>query len=332
MKALAWGVLASAAVACKGPPAGDSPSSTAVTAAPVPPSARPAASSRAPVASAEAVPAPRPEGTVEAGKLVNLTHESGGWIGQLERNPPARVWVSVSTKKEPLTPRGRAAHALIAELVAPGVVAPTALRAMTVAELSQASDAAAKQRLDREARVLANGTVEVTLTLAPSPALTRVELVANDEASVVRTWERLLGARETIAEKERQGLAQYQSLLAIDHVSGNAARIAVFRHDKTGRITAAEGNEAFSPMPREGALDEALARLSRHMTYSKSLDDHLAKLDRESLERALRFGDPPSLLVTPKQLEECLDRAQNIRRLIGERVKKRGADKALALP
>ncbi len=266
------------------------------------------------------------------GKLLKLAHESDGWVGELERRPPARVWVSVATKQQPLVPRGRAAHALIAEIVAPGVVAPTALRAMTVAELSQASDAAAKKRLKREARVLANGTVEVTLTLAPAPALTRVELTSNDEASVVRTWERLLGARETIPDGERLGLAQYQALLAIDHISGNAARVGVFRHDKTGRITAAEGNEAFSPTPREGALNEALARLSRHMTYSKSLDDRLAKLDRESLERALGFGSPPSLLVTPKQLEECLDRAQNIRRLIAERVKKRGADKALALP
>jgi hypothetical protein len=120
--------------------------------------------------------------------------------------------------------------------------------------------------------------------------------------------------------------------LVADHLAGNLARVGVYRHDKSGRITAADGNEAFSPAPTEGAQGDALSRLSRHMTYSKSLDDRLAKLEREGLERALGFGEPPTLLITPKQLEECLDRARNVRRLIAERVKQRGADKALALP
>lgn len=287
--------------------------------------------SAAPAPSAEA-PQPTLSAVLEGGKLGKLSFERGAWLGELERTPPARVLVTLATKEQPLAPRARAAHFRIAEQVAPGVVAPTALRALRVAELSQAADAPTRRRLEQHARVLGNGRVEVALTLAPAPTLTRVELTLLGDDSPAQAWEALLGAREPIPEAQRLGLAQYQALLVIDYVSANAARISVFRHAKTGRLTATEGNEAFSPVPKEGAQNDALTRLSRHMTYSKSLDERLGKLEREALERALGWGDPPTLLVTPKQVEECLERTRSVQRLIAERVKQRGADKALALP
>ncbi|MBI3202562.1 MAG: hypothetical protein HYZ29_13560 [Myxococcales bacterium] len=297
-----------------------------------------AASAARPVASV----APRPSGSaelpvplsvsIEQGTLAKISHDQGAWVGELERTPPARVWLTIATKKQPLAARARAAHARLAERVAPGVVAPTALRTLSVAEVSRAASGEVRKRLERDARVLANGTIEVALTLAPAPTLTRVDLAAVDPDSPVQAWERLLGARDAVPEAAASGLAQYQALLTVDHLAGNLARVGVYRQDKSGRITAADGNEAFSPTPTEGALSDALSRLSRHMTYSKSLDDRLSKLEREELERALGLGEPPTLLVTPKQLEECLDRARNVRRLIAERVKQRGASQALALP
>ncbi|MBK8999832.1 MAG: hypothetical protein IPM35_29290 [Myxococcales bacterium] len=335
MRRLGWAcwLALGAPVACKEPaPTSDAATSVAV------PSAAPSASvaaapapSTAPAPSAGA-PQPKLSAVLEDGKLGKLSFERGAWLGELERTPPARVLVTLATKDQPLGPRARAAHFRIAELVAPGVVAPTALRALSVAELSHAADSPTRKRLEKQARVLGNGSVEVALTLAPAPTLTRVELTRLGEDAPAQGWETLLGAREPIPEAQQLGLAQYQALLVIDYVSGNAARISVFRHAKTGRLTATEGNEAFSPVPKEGGQNDALTRLSRHMTYSKSLEERLGKLEREALERALGWGDPPTLLVTPKQVEECIERARSVRRLIAERVKQRGADKALALP
>lgn len=335
-RGLAWALLC-AAVACKGqspealssaaPPASTAPAPSAAAAPSVS-----APAPRAPASSAEASRPASAASVVESGKLKKLSFERGLWVGELERNPPARVWVTLATKEQPLAPRARAAHFRIAERVAPGVVAPTALRALSVAELGQAADPATKKRLETQARVLANGTVEAALTLAPAPTLTRVDLAVGGEDAPAHAWEARLGTRERIPDKEQTGLALYQALLVIDYVSGNEARVGVFRHDKTGRITAADGNEAFSPVPREGAQSDALTRLSRHMTYSKSLSERLEKLTRAELESALRWGEPPSLLVTPKQVEECVERARSIQRLIAERVKQRGADEALALP
>jgi hypothetical protein len=303
------------------------------------PSTAPLGSASGASASASAAGSAQPEGPrasgvaiVDAAKLRRLSFEGGLWVAELERTPPARAWVTLATQSQPLAPRARAAHFRIAERVAPGVVAPTALRALSVAELSQAADGPTRKQLEKLARVLANGTVEVALTLAPAPTLTRVELGDVGEDKPARAWETSLGAREPIAEGQRVGLAQYQALLVIDYVTANGARVSVFRHDKTGRITAAEGNEAFSAVPKEGTQHDALTRLSRHMTYSKSLEERLSKLERAELEGALGWGEPASLLITPKQLDECIDRVRSVRRLMAERVKQRGAEKALGLP
>ena len=72
------------------------------------------------------------------GKLLKLAHESDGWVGELERRPPARVWVSVATKQQPLVPRGRAAHALIAYPFVLRAVLPAA-RAFLYAARTQRS-------------------------------------------------------------------------------------------------------------------------------------------------------------------------------------------------
>jgi len=333
-------LLASALfVACRGEAPGAGTSTAA--SGPAPASASALVASSAPRSSASAAvaatpsaepPKPTMAASVESGKLSKLAFEDGAWVGELERTPPARVWVGLASKDQPLAPRARLAHFRIAEQIFPGVVAPTALRALSVAELSRAADAATRKRLEKQARVLGNGTVEACLTLAPSPSLTRVELTRLGEDSPVQAWETSLAAREPVPEAQRPALAQYQALLVIDYVSGNEARVSVHRHDKTGRITAAEGNEAFSPVPKQGAQHDALTRLSRHMTYSKALEERLTRLERGELERALGWGEPPTLLVTPKQLDECVERTRSVRRLIAERVKQRGADKALALP
>lgn len=332
-------LIALGAACSKTQPEGTGPNTTASAAAATSASvafATASASATEPAASASGSTGTAPPTSgialVEAATLAKLTFEKGMWVAELERTPPARAWLTLATKEAPLAPRSRAAHFRIAERVAPGVVAPTALRALSVAELSRVADAPTRKRLEKQARVLANGTVEVALTLAPSPALTRVEVRDIGEESPVRAWETRLGAREPVPGAERLGLAQYQALLVIDYVSDNGARVTVFRHDRSGRITAAEGNEAFSAVPKEGAQNDALTRFSRHMTYSKSLAERLDKLERADLESALGWGQPPTLLVTPKQIDECVDRLRSVRRLMAERTKQRGKDLALGLP
>jgi hypothetical protein len=279
-----------------------------------------------------AAPQPSPAQSVETAKLEKLRFERGQWVGELSRAPPLRVLVTLSTKEQPLLPRARAAHFRIAELLSPGLVAPTALRAVTVEELGLAADDPARKRLASHARVLANGSVEVALTLAPAPTLVQVELTRLVEESIAHSWESSLGGRDPVPPARAAELAQYQSLLAVDYVAGNAARARVYRHERSGRITAADGNEAFSPSPTEGALTDALARLSRHMTYSKVLAERLERFERGQVEKALTWGAPPTLLSTPKQVEEAVDRARSVRRLVLERAKQRGEDKALTLP
>lgn len=273
-----------------------------------------------------------PREIAENAALEKLVLERGTWVAVLDHKPATRAWLTLATKAEPLSPRARAAYFVIAERVAPGIAAPTSLRAFRVAELAAAAEPSLQKKLTAEARVLGNGTVEGALTLAPSPALTRVEIVNLAEDRPAFAWESRLGSKEAVPEHEAPGLAAYQSLLAADYVAGNEIRVAVYRQDKTGRITAADGNEAFSPKPKDGALHDALSRLSRHMVFSKALDERLAKLERSELERALTSGDPKTLLVTPKQVEECIERARSIRRIIAERVKQRGAEHALVLP
>jgi len=256
----------------------------------------------------------------------------GQLVAELDRTPVMRAVLTLSTREAPLAPRARAAHARIAELVAPGVVAPTALRSLPTDELAKVAGDKARAAIRKHARVLANGTIEVALSLAPSPALVRVDLVSPAPEAPASAWETALGAKDAVPSELAPTLAQYQSLLAADYVAGNLVRRAVHLHEKLGRITAVEDNEAFSPEPKEGTLKDDLGRLSRHMTYSKSLRDRLAAIDRSKLDEALRWGKPSTLLVTPRQVDEAVDRIRSIQRLIDLRIKQRGEDRGLALP
>lgn len=298
-------------------------------------SAAPSASEPSPVTTSPKTPARRPPRTLplEQTPIAKLVIEPGGrWVAELDRKPPLRAWLTVSTRERPLDARARGAHARISELLAPGLAAPTVLRSMTVKELVDAADPATRSAVQKKARVLANGTVEVALSLAPADHLLRVELPELGPEARVTSWETALGGRAAVPEREAPTLAAYQALLAVDYVAGNLIRRAVHLHEKSGRLTAAEDNEAFSMRPREGALSDGLTRLSRHMTYSKKLYDRLGSLDRAALEKALRWGDPETLLSTPKQVDEALDRARAIRRLMDQRVKQRTEPQALALP
>lgn len=68
------------------------------------------------------------------------------------------------------------------------------------------------------------------------------------------------------------------------------------------------------------------------MTYSRSLNERLHALTRESVEKSLKFGKPATLLVTPKQAEEIADNARALERVIQTRVRQRGEAEALGLP
>lgn len=308
------------------------------------PEALPSASAATPVASAPTAPTPsekrpprapdrRIELPLEKARITKLVAEPGGrLVAELDRTPPARAWVTLATRDNPLAPRGQAAHARMAELVAPGLVAPTFLRSLTVKELAEAADAPTRAIIAKKARVLADGSIEVALSLAPAPQLTKVDLVELLPEVQVTEWEAALGAKETATDKKAITLAAYQSLLAADYVAANLARRSVHWHEPSGRLTAVEGNDAFSAIPKGSVVSDALERLSRHMSYSKRLHERLGQLDEPTLEKVLTWGEPPVLLVSPKQKGEALEHAKAVRRLMEQRIKQRGEAAALALP
>jgi hypothetical protein len=339
---LVWVVLAlggceSKSAPSAGPATRSATAATAMTAAA-------STSSRAAAISASAEPAGsapepvverKPSGLalVERAKIARLSVDGDGrLVAELDRDPPARAWLTLATKKDPLAPRSAAAYFRIAERIAPGLTAPTALRAVAVGDLARPADEATKKRLEKTARVLANGTIEVALTLAPAPNLTKVDLTDVSEGKPAWKWETQLAAREAPPESERATLASYQALLASDYVAANGARRFVHFSPRSGRMTVADGNEAFSARLEDDSLRDALGRLSRHMVFSRGLAERLGKLERSDLEAALRWGDPPSLLVTPKQVEETIERARRVERVMNERKQRRGEAAAMILP
>ncbi len=315
---------------CKSPPTSE-PAPPAVVVASAAESSTPAAKRGDPGWKSVRTPREKLSGhaLLERGPIAKLATEKGQLVVELDG--PAKAVLLIATKADPLLPRSRTAHYRIAELIAPGVVAPTAFRLFTIAELSRAADKPTLRRLERDARVLENGRVEAVLSLSPSPSLQRVDIANIQENQPAWRWEGRLVTRTTIPEEERVTLAQYQSLIAVDWVAGNLARRYVRFHKKSGRITVADENEAFSPEPHEAALKDGLQRFARHMTYSKSLSVHLHALEHDTVEKALRAGDPPSLIVTPKQVDEIIEHARGLERVIQTRVKQRGPD-GLLLP
>jgi hypothetical protein len=305
-------------------PSSPEPAPSGVASAPAP--------SGVPVASS-AEPKPSGKALVESGEIAKLVTEPGGrLVAELRRSPPARALVVLATKERPLAARECAAYFRIAERVAPGLVAPTALRALSVGELSHAADAPTRAKLAKHARVLADGKVEVALTLAPAAHLDKIDIAALVEGGPVWEWETKLAQREPPPEALHTTLSRYQWLLAADYVAQDQARKRVYLHAKSGRLTAAQENEAFSPRPEQGAVKDDLERLMHHMVYSKKLRQNLAALSREHVDEDLRWGDPPTLLVTPKQVGEVMDRAKTVLRVIDQRIKQRGEAKVLVLP
>lgn len=267
---------------------------------------------------------------LERGVITKLTADRGHLVAELESKTP--VVLVVATKKEPLLPRSRIAHYRIAEKLAPGLVAPTAFRSFKLAELVKFADPPGLAILEKEARVLSNGRVEGVVCLQPAASLTRVDLTNLQENQPAWRWEGKLVVRERVPEAARVTLSAYQSLLAADWIVGNGKRRFVQLHEKTGRITVADQSEAFSATPDDNAIHDTLGRFARHMTYSRSLNERLHDLTRERVDKALRFGKPATLLVTPKQAEEIADNARALERVIQTRVKRRGEADALSLP
>jgi hypothetical protein len=311
-------VFAILAAACSAPTQSDAPRPALAAVSPKPP-AKPA---KPPAKKVKQVPLTGLR-LLERGEITQLTSDKGHFDIELAGDTPAVL--VIATNEQPLVPRSRAAHFRIAEQLAKGVVAPTAFRSLKIAELSKVADKASLGELQKRARVLATGRIEAVVTLAPSPTLKRVNIANLVDDQPVWGWEGKLVTRAPIADSYRTLLSEYQSLLAADWVVGNLRRKNVQLHEASGRITVADGNEVFSQTPEDLAVHDGLARLARHMTYSKSLSQRLGKLTKEKAARLL--GD----WVTPKQAEEVADNARALERVIETRVKQRGDD-ALSLP
>jgi len=311
--------------------------------APVPPPGSAAASAPALVPASAAAPAsgaPResaPSGSsrgaasvsFQTRRLTSLELLKNGMLAA--KLGDSESWaLELSSNERPLAHRGPVAYERVASHIAPGLVPRTVLRVMPLAELLDASDAGVRTYLKRHARVLADGRVRGALSLRPPGKLERVELSDLAETGRVFRWESALVRRELPAQADLDQLSSYQMLLAVDYLVGNLERRAVFL-DEGGKLLALEGNRIFSARPVEGAI-EPLSRLSRHITFSRSLAVRLGALDSEALARDLTVPVDEGSLLTPKQLTQVEERRRAIQKLISSQVSRRGEDKALALP
>jgi hypothetical protein len=315
---LAWFTLGLLALGCDAP----APAALEPPVAPSGSAAAPASSVRArPLRSARAASGPA---------LAGLSFDAGRWRGQLGGRPIAIV---LSTKQRPLAPNAPAAHFGLARLLAPDLVAPTKLHAIGLADLLRAAEGERERRaLAESARVLADGSVRAALVELPAARLKSVDLGDLGEGRRAWAWESKLSTKSSPPEDQTALLASYQTLLAVDYVAANLIRREVMFDESQGRLLALEANDVFSAVPKEGAVGNGLGRLSGHLTYSKSLAERLAKLDKPAVEQALRAGPDRALLVTPKQLDEVIARKSTLERLIETRIKQRGRERALALP
>jgi hypothetical protein len=259
--------------------------------------------------------------------LVSLRGSSDGKLsGRVSAGFDVRV--IVATKEAPLAPDAPAAWAKLAELAVPGASVPTTLRLVPLSELSRAAeDVRAKALVNNHARVLADGTVAVALLRLPADKLRHVDLGAATNGTIVAGWETKLMTATVPPEPERAVLAAYQSLLAVDYLAGNLIRGPVLLDESASRIVAVEDNDVFSAHGLDGRIGDPLARLSRHMHWSKKLVAELRALSRASLDGALR-SPRGSLLVTPKQVDEIMGRRDALVRT----AVRRGEARALTLP
>jgi hypothetical protein len=300
-----------------------------VLSAPLPPPA-------AAVAAAPRAPAAR--GAPASTRLKALRFERDRWIAEVSAPTPAPVELQLATRDLPLHHRGPVVCRRVAELVAPAAVAETTLESLPLGELLRATpEARGRKLLGQTLRVLADGRVRGALIRVPPADLVKVDMTDELEGSAVFRWESALVRRETPSESLRKGLAAYQAVLVVDHLVQNQSRKSVLVGADGSSVVAAEGSDAFTPHPVEGALTVPLTRLARHVTYSASLVSRLRALDREKLVSALLVGAQSAgnggeMLATPKEVEQILDRKRGLEKLVDGLVKRRGAEKALALP
>ncbi|MEZ4225180.1 MAG: hypothetical protein R3B13_29785 [Polyangiaceae bacterium] len=296
--------------------------------------AAPAPEAKASVAppAASGVPVAVPRTPVEKVRLSlpqGLERTSRGYRGALPGG--GSIALVFATSEQPLAARAPAALAGLAAEVAPAAVAPTAFRRIELkALLAGAKDDKTRRKMGNELRVLADGRVETTITLLPEKRLLALEVGRVLEGTRIHKWETELMSRGQPTEPKAL-LAGYQTVLALDSLCFNLLRTQLVIDEATGSVLALEDNDAFSAQPRDGAVGDGLARLSRHLTFSKSLESRLRELDRARIERA--FSAPGvGLLVTPRQVQETSERRDALLRLFDRRIKQRGRDASLALP
>jgi hypothetical protein len=266
------------------------------------------------------------------GHLRDLRLEQGRLFAEVG-GTGEQVEVLLATRAEPLAYRGPVVHRRVAELVAPGLVPETTLAALPLGELSRAArEPACHELLRSTLRVLADGRVRAAVVAAPPGGLGAVDLAEQSAGGLVHSWEAALVRRDSPPEALRATLAAYQALLAVDYLVSNQARRSVLVQGGRSPLIAAGGNDAFTLRPVPGALADPLARLARHGTYSALLAERLARLDRDRLVAALREKGGAELLVTPKELDQILERKHGLEQRITTLLKRRGAQKALALP
>lgn len=288
----------------------------------------------APVAPTRSAPPARessPAERVRSAPLQNIVREGSGALSA-ELSGGGRAQLLLATKSAPLAPGALAVHAAVAELVSPETRVPTALRSVSSRELlAAAAEPGTRRWLAENARILADGTIDVTVVLAPSRALREVDISVLVEGQPAHGWEARLQTRAPPPEGERSSLAAYQAVLAVDALVRNQERVQVAWDEGSGRLLALRGNGAFSPGPTAGAVRDGQSRLSRHLFHSRRLRERLSRLERQGLEDALR-APRGGLLITPKQLDELLARRDTLLRIIDRRGAQRGGKDTLVLP
>ncbi len=314
------------------PPAGSAATAASVAA---PSSAAGSASKllAPPVASASAAPsapasASTPLEKIRSAKLKSIAVAADGYRGELVSGGTAQL--IFATKLAPLAPRAPSAHANLAAEVAPAVVAPTALRMLSLKEILAAADEKTRRKLGGELRVLADGNVEATLVLLPAKRMVTLEIGRVLEGTRTHKWETELMSRPAPSEPAAL-LAAYQQVLAVDALCQNLRRMKVAVDDESKTVLALEGNDTFSAAAADGSVGDPLPRLSRHVLFSRALDERIRKLDRARIEAALQ-SPAGGLLVTPMQVDEVVQRRDALQRLFDRRIKSRGRDATLALP
>jgi hypothetical protein len=238
----------------------------------------------------------------------------------------------MATHEAPLAPRAPAAYFQIAEIVAPGLVPKTTLLELPLGTLVEAAGETRARRAIERARVLGTGKVWVTLIELPATPPPRVDLGDIREGRTAWSWESKFVTREGPPAELAKLLSSYQTLLAVDHLLGNLARREVLHDAARSAVVPIEDNDVFSQRGVDGAVGEASTRLHRHLVFSARLAENLERLDRKAAERGLSRSPDRSLLVTPKQIDELLERKSSLARLIETRVRQRGRERALALP